>query len=180
MRSTFVAERRDPSGSGAQDWPEGSRLTPSTFLAERREPSGSGAQDWPEGLRLTPSTFLAERREPSGSGAQDWPEGSRLTPSTFLAERREPSGSGAQDWPEGSRPAANKGWLSPVAGRLARCRYAIETCLFVYSAFSGTFSRISSNTWSASIPSACASKFNKTRCLIAGRKTRRTSSKLTL
>ena len=47
-------------------------------------------------------------------------------------------------------------------------------------AFSDTVSRISSNTRSAAIPSASASKFRITRCRMAGRNTRRTSSKLTL
>ncbi len=46
--------------------------------------------------------------------------------------------------------------------------------------FSDTVSRISSSTRSAAIPSASASKFRMTRCRMAGRNTRRTSSKLTL
>jgi len=50
----------------------------------------------------------------------------------------------------------------------------------VSSAFSGSFSRISSKIWSASMFSACASKFKITRWRMAGMYTRRMSSKLTL
>ena len=49
-----------------------------------------------------------------------------------------------------------------------------------YSSFSGTFSNSSSSTLSTSMPSAWASKFTITRCRMAGRQTRLTSSKLTL
>ena len=38
-----------------------------------------------------------------------------------------------------------------------------------FAPFSGTFSRISSSTWSVSISSACASKFTITRCRSAGK-----------